>query len=79
MISVTCSNEEIIRIVEEAIFMSSLSHPLLLPLVGVTIDDLGLPWIITPYMANHDLQTYLRKFRYDEELHDKVKSSSLPH
>ena len=40
----------------------------------IFVQTVGLPWIMTPYMTHHDLQTYLRKFRYEDQLRDKVSN-----
>lgn len=69
-----CSDKDIASIIDEAILMSEFRHPHVLALLGVTIDqELGLPILIMPFMPNGDLNSYLRKFRYDPEFVDKVQ------
>ena len=48
--------------------MSTFEHPNVLGLIAVAInDDLGFPMLITPYMEHGDLQTLLRRYRYDKD------------
>ena len=71
--SETCMNDDIIHILNEAVVMGDFNHPNVLGLLGVAVDqDLGLPMLLMPYMSNGDVNTYLRKFRYDEEYKEKV-------
>lgn len=67
IVTETCSNEDIIQILAEALVMGDLRHRHVLGLIGVAIDDeLGLPLLVLPFMDHGDLQSYLRSFRYEE-------------
>ena len=59
--------------INEALLMSDINHPNIMRIVGVAIDaDVGLPLLVMPYMENGDLQSYLRKFRYEDQYKSQV-------
>ncbi len=43
--------------------MCDFDHPNVLPLIGVCIDGGPTPYIVTPFMSNGSLQSYLKKYR----------------
>ncbi len=50
--------------------MSELHHPHVLGLLGVTTGgalQLGLPLLVLPFMEHGDLQSYLRRFRFEKK------------
>jgi serine/threonine protein kinase len=47
----------------ECIKMKDLDHPNILKLIGICIDGGPAPFIITPFMENGSLLSYLRKNR----------------
>ncbi len=68
-----CTNEDIASIIDEAVIMADFRHAHVLALTGVAVDDdLGLPILVMPYMTHGDLNSYLRRFRYDPELDEQV-------
>jgi serine/threonine protein kinase len=48
---------------KEALRMRHFFHPRVLRLLGISIDAQYSPLIITPYMKNGDLLTYLKKLK----------------
>ena len=46
--------------VEEALVMREFNHPNVINLIGVSFQSNGLPQVVTPFMPNGDLLTYLR-------------------
>ena len=40
--------------------MAKLKHPNVLSLIGISFDDNKAPFMVTPYMPNGDLRTWLR-------------------
>jgi serine/threonine protein kinase len=54
------TGEELLR---ECIKMKDLDHPNILKLIGICIDGGPAPFIITPFMENGSLLSYLRKNR----------------
>ena len=73
-----CTTDDVESIIDEANLMSEFNHPHVLRLVGVTIDkEFGLPILVMPFMPNGDLNSYLRRFRYDSDFIDKVILSSF--
>ena len=53
-------SEELVR---ECIKMKDLNHPNILRLIGICVDGGPAPFIITPFMENGSLLSYLRKNR----------------
>ena len=49
---------------EESSKMKDLSHPNVLSLIGVCLDAGSAPYIITPFMGNGSLLSYLKKERH---------------
>ncbi len=49
----------------ESIKMRDFDHPNVLTLIGVCIDGGPSPYIVTPFMANGSLQSYLKNHRTD--------------
>lgn len=45
---------------DEGLIMAKFKHPNVLPLIGIGFDGNKAPLIVTPYMANGDLRTWLR-------------------
>ena len=54
------TSEELVR---ECIKMKDLNHPNILRLIGICVDGGPTPFIITPFMENGSLLSYLRKNR----------------
>ena len=54
------TSEELVR---ECIKMKDLNHPNILRLIGICVDGGPAPFIITPFMENGSLLSYLRKNR----------------
>ena len=44
---------------DECCKMKQFSHPNVLSLIGVSIDDENIPAMILPYMKNGDVKSYL--------------------
>ena len=73
-----CTNDDVASIIDEAVLMSEFNHPHVLTLTGVAIDkEFGLPILVMPFMPNGDLNSYLRRFRYDPDFFDQVISVNL--
>ena len=49
---------------EESTKMKDLNHPNVLGLIGVSLDSGSAPYIITPFMGNGSLLSYLKKERH---------------
>ncbi|ELT93250.1 hypothetical protein CAPTEDRAFT_141459, partial [Capitella teleta] len=63
-----CSEDQIRKLMTEAVMMTDLSHPHIMKLLGVAIEpDMGLPMLIMPFMAHKDLQSYLRGARMPDD------------
>ena len=45
---------------DEGLTMAKFAHRNVLPLIGIGFDDDKAPLIVTPYMPNGDLRTWLR-------------------
>ena len=46
--------------------MKNLNHPNVLPILGICLesnDEIGLPFMLLPFMVNGDLRSYLKKKR----------------
>ena len=54
------TSEELVR---ECIKMKDLNHPNILRLIGICVDGGPAPFIITPFMENGSLLSYLRRNR----------------
>ena len=68
-----CTNDDVASITDEANLMSEFNPPYVLRLIGVTFDkEFGLPILVMPFMPNGDLNSYLRRFRYDSDFTDKM-------
>ncbi len=48
---------------KESIKMCDFDHPNVLTLIGVCVDGGPTPYIVTPFMSNGSLQSYLKKHR----------------
>ncbi len=48
---------------KESIKMCDFNHPNVITLIGVCIDGGPTPYIITPFMSNGSLESYLKKQR----------------
>ena len=49
---------------QESVVMKNFNHPNVLHILGVGLDpDNGLPFIVLPFMANGNLQLYLKSKR----------------
>lgn len=71
--SENCPYTEIRAFMEEAIVMASFRHANVLTMIGVCVDPTThIPTLVLPYMEHGDLQKYLRSFRYEDDLKDKV-------
>ena len=60
------SMEELELFVTESVIMKNFNHRNVLGLVGVSVgveDEIAMPYIILPYMANGDLKGYLKEKR----------------
>lgn len=57
------SSDDIRLFIDEALVMKDFNHPHVLHLIGVTFGSDGSPIVVLPYMANGDLNTYLRDDR----------------
>ena len=58
------SMEVLESFIHESVVMKKFDHPNVLHILGVGLDpDNGLPFIILPFMANGNLQTYLKSKR----------------
>eukprot|EP00731_Ephydatia_muelleri_P015940 Em0009g364a len=55
---------EVNLMLEESSKMKDLSHPNVLSLIGVCLDAGSAPYIITPFMGNGSLLSYLKKERH---------------
>ncbi|KAJ3876349.1 hypothetical protein F5051DRAFT_37494 [Lentinula edodes] len=66
------------RFCREALVWRQLKHPHILPLLGVNM-ELFLPsfCLISPWMENKDIITYLRK-NPDHDLYRAVRNISVP-
>ena len=67
IIYVDChSMEELEIFITESVIMKGFKHRNVLGLVGVSVgvdDEIAIPYIILPYMANGDLKGYLKEKR----------------
>lgn len=54
---------QIDEMMRESVKMADFDHPNVLTLIGVCIDGGPTPYIVTPFMANGSLQSYLKKKR----------------
>ena len=54
---------DVSSIAEESLKMKNLKHPNVLNLIGVSVDAGPSPYIVTPYMANGSLLSFLKKER----------------
>ena len=58
------SMEVLESFIHESVLMKSFDHPNVLHILGVGLDpDNGLPFIVLPFMANGNLQMYLKSKR----------------
>lgn len=58
--------DELDLFITESVIMKDFKHRNVLGLVGVSVgteDDIAVPYIILPYMANGDLKGYLKEKR----------------
>ena len=55
------SEQEVSKFLEEARHMKEFDHPNVLSLIGINVNENGLPQIVVPFMGGGDLLTYLRK------------------
>eukprot|EP00040_Diaphanoeca_grandis_P021668 m.115677 g.115677 ORF g.115677 m.115677 type:complete len:440 (-) comp28441_c0_seq1:93-1412(-) len=51
------------RLLVEARLMLLMKHPAIVPLLGIHLFKVTRPWMVTSFMANGDLKTYLRGLR----------------
>ena len=57
----------------ESILMKNFDHPNVLHILGVGLDpENGLPFIVLPFMANGNLQLYLKNKRSNTTKVDKL-------
>ena len=57
----------------ESILMKNFDHPNVLHILGVGLDpENGLPFIVLPFMANGNLQLYLKNKRSNTTKADKL-------
>ena len=57
----------------ESILMKNFDHPNVLHILGVGLDpENGLPFIVLPFMANGNLQLYLKSKRSNTTKVDKL-------
>ena len=61
------------KILAEIAKMENLSHPNVMPLIGVCIDELHGMSIVMPFMANGSLLAYLKRERGQLYLGKKAK------
>ncbi|XP_070582303.1 hepatocyte growth factor receptor-like [Ptychodera flava] len=54
------SGDESENFLEEGLLMKDLQHPNVLTLIGICIDDRGVPMIILPYMKFGNLKTFIQ-------------------
>ena len=54
---------DIINLMRESLKMAKFSHPNVMRLIGVCIDNGPSPYIVMPYMAYCSLLSYLKKKR----------------
>ncbi len=47
------------KFLQEALMMKDFSHPHVLTLIGIALDDDGSPMAVLPFMANGDLRSYI--------------------
>ncbi|XP_070532967.1 hepatocyte growth factor receptor-like [Ptychodera flava] len=52
--------DELVNFLEEGLMMKDLQHPNVLTLIGICIDDRGVPMIILPYMKFGNLKTFIQ-------------------
>ncbi|XP_064618269.1 tyrosine-protein kinase receptor TYRO3-like [Liolophura sinensis] len=65
----SCTYPEIKAFMEEAIVMAGFRHANVLTMIGVCVHPIThIPTLILPFMEHGDLQKYLRKFRYEDDL-----------
>ena len=58
------SMEVLESFIHESVMMKNFDHPNVLHILGVGLDpDNGLPFIVLPFMANGNLQMYLKSKR----------------
>lgn len=50
-------------LMKESIKMSEFNHPNVITLIGVCVDGGPAPYIVTPFMANGSLLSYLKENR----------------
>ena len=48
------------ELLREGLTMANFTHANVLPLIGIGFDDNKAPLIVTPYMYNGNLHTWLR-------------------
>ena len=71
------TSEELVR---ECIKMKDLNHPNILRLIGICVDGGPAPFIITPFMENGSLLSYLRRNRNTFlSTEDNVTSKAFMH
>ena len=62
--------------------MKQFSHPNVLPLIGVSIDNQNIPAMILPYMKNGDVKAYLlgsRALQPDVNTYPPVRTNHRTH
>ena len=62
--------DELNLFISESVIMKNFEHRNVLGLIGVSVgvhDDIAIPYIILPYMANGDLKEYLQYKRSEAE------------
>lgn len=66
-VSLDCRTmEELDLFIAESVIMKDFKHRNVLGLIGVSVgveDEMAIPYIILPFMANGDLKGYLKKIR----------------
>ncbi|CAL1528838.1 unnamed protein product [Lymnaea stagnalis] len=66
-------NIDLVSLVQEAVIMREFQHPNVLGLIGLAEKEPGVPYVILPFMENHDLLTYVRDTSVTLTLHDVIK------
>ncbi len=68
---------QIDELMRESVKMRDFNHPNVLSLIGVCIDGGPTPYIVTPFMANGSLQSYLKKNRTELVLGEEADEEEV--